>query len=340
MVSQHPRPRTHSRCLLPALAILVAVIWPVAAQEDASPEALSRTGARLAARVNGEEITFGQLSTAVNQYVFANRLGPDSGIAISEIQRTVLDRLIATELVNQRARALELAASPEEVEERLEAMRSEVGSPEDFRLMLTVRNLTESLLREQLGQQIAAEKVIDAEVFANMEISDEEVRSYYEEHREELTTEEQVHVRHIVVRLRPDMTEEERSAAREKIDSVKTRLDAGEDFEDLAVERSEDSAAASGGDLGWLARSEVGGPFQVVAFSLSEGEVSEVVATDHGYHIIEVLGRKPEAIMPLAEARPMILERLRDQRLPAAVRGYIAGLRESAEVETFLPSGG
>ena len=349
---QQPRSSTAQRVSSPALILMMlAVIGTAVAQDEAvrdqvvqdevardevAEQNLSVDGKPLAARVNGEDITLGELTLAVNQYVITNRLRPDSGISIPKIQKTVLDRLIANQLVRQRARELDLPVLDEEVSARLDALRAQVGSPEDFRLMLTVQNLTEALLRDQLSGQIAAEKVIDAEVFADMEFRDRDVKAHYEKHKAEFMSDEQVLAGHIVVRLRPDMTDEERSAAREKIDAIKVRLDAGEDFEGLAVEQSEDSAAASGGDLGWVSKSAISGPFQVVAFSLAEGETSDVVATDFSYHIIQVRERRPEMSMPLETARPMIEERLREERLPTAVRAYLARLRAEATVETFI----
>ena len=323
------------------LALLAAaLVLPAVARAQEAPAAESIPESQLAARVNGEDISLQQLSQAVNQYVAANRLTPDSGVTIPELQKTVLDRLIASALVDQRGRELQIVATPEEVDDRIAALRASAGSPADFRLMLTVQNLTEPELKRQVARQVTGEKVIEAEVFARMKFSDKQVKQYYDAHLTELSGQERIHVRHVFVRLRPDMTAEDRAAARERIDHIKGRLDAGEEFRDLAVELSEDSAAASGGDLGWIGRDEVSGPFQLVAFSLPVGQTSEVVATDYGYHIVEVLEHEEARTMAQEEARPLIEERLRDQRVPTAVREYIAGLREKAQIEKFFPPGG
>lgn len=318
-----------------ALLVTSCLIPPVGAQQEPAPEETTASG-RLVARVNGEEISLYELSRAVNQYVRANRLGPDSGVTIPQIQNTVLDRMIATRLVEQRGRDLDLMATIDEIDARIADLRAQAGTPEDFRLMLTVQSMTEPELRRLTSQQITAEKVIEAEVFAKMDFTDEEVQRYYEEHQDELSRDEQVHVRHIFIQLRPDMTEEERSEARQRIDDIKARLDKGESFEDLAVTLSEDAAAAGGGDLGWLHREQVAGPFQVVAFSTPAGEISDVVATDYGYHIIQVLERKEGGVMPLEDARPLIEDQLRDVKTPDAVRSYIDGLRAKAEIEILL----
>jgi len=327
------------RTLLQQTAVsLLVTSWlvpGVPAQEEPAPEGGSGPP-RLAAKVNGEEISLSELSRAVNQYVRANRLGPDSGMTIPQIQDIVLERMIATRLVEQRGRELGLTATVKETDARMAQIRAQAGSPEDFRLMLTVQAMTEPELRRLTSQQITAEKVIEADVFAKMRFTDEEVKRYYEEHRDELSDQEQVHARHIFIQLRPDMTEEQRADARRRIDEIKARLDKGESFEELATTLSEDPAAAKGGDLGWLSRDQVTGPFQLVAFSTPVGKISDVVATDYGYHIIEVLERKEGGLKTLEEARPIIEDRLREARTPEAVRAYIADLRAQADVEILL----
>lgn len=331
-----PRRAVVALALVTGFAVAAIAQEPAAAPPAPTPPRTAQ-GDHVVARVNGKEITLRELSQAVNQYVMANRLGPDSGIPVPEIQRTVLDRMIATTLVDQRSAELGLQATPEEIAARLNEMKAQVGDPADFRMMLAVQNLTEEKLRERLAGQIAAEKLMDAEVFAKMEIPDADVRAHFEKHRAELLQPEKARVRQIFVALRRDMSEAERTAAREKIDGIKKRLDGGADFGKLAVELSEDASAPTGGDLGWIRKDEVAGPFQLVAFTTPVGAKSDVVATDYGYLILEVVERQDARPMTLDEARPSITAALKEERIPKAVQDYIAALREKAQVETFLP---
>ena len=318
------------------VALSFACAGQLTAQEP-PPAPAPASAARVVARVNAKEITLGEFSKALDQYVLAKRLGPDSGIPVVEIQQAVLDRMIATTLVDQRASALGLSATAEEVEARVGQMRSEAGDPANFRLMLAVQNVTEEMLRAQVAGQITAEKLIDQEVFAKIEVPEADVKSYYEAHRSELLQAERARVRQIFIALRRDMSDADRSAARERIDAIKTRLDAGEAFGKLAVELSEHRSAAEGGDLGWLSKDEVSGPFQLVAFTAPIGKVSDVVATEYGYLLLEVLERQDARPMTIEEARADLVALLQDERVPQAVQDYLAGLRSKAQVETFLP---
>jgi peptidyl-prolyl cis-trans isomerase C len=319
----------------------MCAVWLVpsgaAAQPEAATEGAQEETKPLAASVGDDVILLEDLDLAVNQYVINQRLGPDSGISIQEIQRKVLNQLIIIMLANQRAQELGLAATEEEVDARLADLRAQMGSPDDFRLMLTVQNLTEEKLREQLAQSLAAEKLVRTEVLEKISIRDAEVRAYYTAHKDEMVGPEKVKARHIFVRLRPEMSAEERDAARQKIDGIKERLSAGEDFAELAVELSEDAAAASGGDLGWILRGQVQGPFEVVAFSLPVNRISEVVSTDYGYHILQVLERQEAGIVELEEARPMIEQKIREEKERVGIQKFLDDLRAKGSVETFVP---
>ncbi len=334
--------RVPYRAVLLCCALLLLGPWALAQEEEAPPEAptnpaISVTGARLAARVGDAEILLADLDLSVNQYVMSYRLSPDSSISIVDIQRTVLERMITVHLASQHAREKGVAATEEDVEARIATVRAELGSPADFRLYLTVNNMTESKLREQMARQISAEKLLQQEVIDHVSVAESDIKSYYKENREKMMGPEKVRARHIFVRLRPEMTEEERDAARKKIDDAKARLDAGEEFAELALAMSEDPAATSGGELGWIARGSVSGAFEVVAFSLPRNEISEVVVTDYGYHIIQVLESQEAGIMSLEEARASIEHEVLEEKRRVAVQRYLAGLRADTEVQTFLP---
>lgn len=334
--------RVSHRPVLLCCALLLLGPWALAQEEEVPPEAptnpaISVTGARLAARVGDAEILLEDLDLSVNQYVMSYRLSPDSNISIVDIQRTVLERMITAHLASQHAREKGVAATEEDVDARINAVRAELGSPADFRLYLTVNNMTESKLREQMARQISAEKLLQQEVIDHVLVAESDIKSYYKENREKMMGPEKVRARHIFVRLRAEMTEEERDAARKKIDDAKARLDAGEEFAELAVAVSEDPAAASGGELGWIARGAVSGAFEVVAFSLPKKEISEVVVTDYGYHIIQVLEKQEAGIVSLEEARATIEHEVLEEKRRVAVQRYLAGLRADTEVQTFLP---
>jgi peptidyl-prolyl cis-trans isomerase D len=144
-----------------------------------------------------------------------------------------------------------------------------------------------------------------------IEVDDQAIQALYEEHAAKYVTPEERHARHILVSLLPDADEAATAAALEKSQSIVARLDAGESFEDLAKELSDDpGSAASGGDLGFFGRGMMTPEFEEAVFGLQKGERSQPVKSPFGFHIIELLDIKPEVAIPLAEVRDELVDQL------------------------------
>ncbi len=144
------------------------------------------------------------------------------------------------------------------------------------------------------------------------------------------TTEEQVKARHILVKTAETATEEEKQAARAKIEAALTRLKAGEPFALVASEVSEDTSASEGGDLGWFGRGRMVAEFEEAAFKLEIGQISEIVTTQFGYHIIEVTEKDP--------ARPLDESTLASKKQEAFDK-YLSDLRAQATIERSWNTG-
>ena len=142
-------------------------------------------------------------------------------------------------------------------------------------------------------------------------IDEQTVQELYNEQAAKYVTPEERHARHILVRLLPDADEAATAAALEKAQGIVARLDAGESFEDLAKELSDDpGSAANGGDLGFFGRGVMAPEFETAVFELQQGERSQAVKTPFGFHIIELVEIKPEVATPLAEVRDQLVDQL------------------------------
>ncbi|UCF81518.1 MAG: peptidyl-prolyl cis-trans isomerase [Acidobacteriota bacterium] len=171
-----------------------------------------------------------------------------------------------------------------------------------------------------------------------LEITEEEMRRYYEENREVFQRPERVRVRHILVTpepeenlfnvLRDDAVGDEE--ARRKIERLRARLEAGEDFAQLARQYSEDRSASQNGDLGFIQRGQTVPAFESAAFSLkTPGETSGVVKSRLGYHLLRLLDREETGSLSYAEAKPQILAALEPPRDPATQGKFIEETLES-----------
>jgi len=187
--------------------------------------------------------------------------------------------------------ASEIQVSEEEIETYYQAHQDDFQEPE--RLKLAYLSLSVDGLMDRVS------------------VSDEEIRRYYEEHKDLYSTPEERRVAHILI----SSSEEGEEAAEAKAEKVYQELQQGGDFAALAKRYSDDPGSADqGGDLGYIEKGMLDPQFDEVAFSLPEGEVSEPVRTEFGYHIIKVLEVKPAKVKPLSEVRDEIARELKREK--------------------------
>lgn len=168
---------------------------------------------------------------------------------------------------------------------------------------------------EDLRKRLIAETYLKQKVEQEAKVSDAEMKNFYEQNRERFKSGEQVRASHILVK-----TEKE---AQDILEQIKK----GAGFEEMAKKYSKDSTAAKGGDLGWFPRKAMVPEFEKAAFSLKEGELSGIVKTSFGYHIIKVTGRRPAGERSFDEAKDQIKANL----LPAKQQEVVQRLREDLQ---------
>lgn len=209
------------------------------------------------------------------------------------------------------------------------------------------RALEDYLRREALTEAIAAtdaldQRAIEAEVnefrkqlvisryFQNHlrdSVDDAAIANYYAGNAQDYRT-ERARLAHILVRVDEDMSEQEREAALTTITEARSRIGRGEDFAEVAGEMSEDhNSADDGGDLGWMKKGAVDAAFSQAAFELDPGEVSEIVTTPFGFHLIKLLDGPETVTQPLEAVRGDIRHQLRQQAREAESRRLLESIR-------------
>ncbi len=149
---------------------------------------------------------------------------------------------------------------------------------------------------------------------SKVEITDDDVRDYYDGHEDEYVQDEEVQARHILVKLPDDASEKADQDAKKKIDGLLVKVKAGEDFATLAKENSDCPSSSKGGDLGFFGRGQMAKPFEDTAFSLTVGEMSDVVKTQFGYHIIKLEARKEPETEEFEKVAADIRAKLTDEK--------------------------
>jgi peptidyl-prolyl cis-trans isomerase C len=288
--------------------------------------------------VNGSIITRAEFDREMGrvQRGLTRQGGPIDDSKLRAIRKEVLEGLIDRELLFQQSRKEGITVEESAVTDRLGKLKGQFPSEDQFEAALKGMGFTLEDLMTTLREGMAIKYLIESRFEEGTSVSDEEVKAYYDGNPKEFMRPEQIQARHILIKLDPKADKAEKAAARKKIENIQAKLKKGEDFGALAKEFSEGPSKVKGGDLGWFERGRMVKPFEEAAFALKPGEVSNVVETQFGYHLIEVTDKRPATKMAYADVKQKLQQYLKDVRVQKEVRVYVAGLKEKAQVERFL----
>jgi parvulin-like peptidyl-prolyl isomerase len=304
----------------------------------AAARAATPDDAQPVARVNGRFILRRDFELAV-QLQFSGRSAARVGLAELRTMRVkVLERLIDGELLYQKASRREPKIRDAEVEDELKTIRGRFSSEEAFQAVLEETGTSKEEFREQIRRSLVIARFVDREIVGDIEITEEDLRRYYDQNPTEMIRRESVPIRQILIRLRPNASEAARIEARRKIEAILEKLNAGEEFADLARRYSEGPGAEQGGDRGVLIRGGGAPPvLERAAFQLGPQETSDIIESRRGFHIIKVGERRAAGPIPFDEAKESIRARLTAMEREEKMRVYLESLRETARIERLLP---
>jgi peptidyl-prolyl cis-trans isomerase C len=240
-----------------------------------------------------------------------------------------------------------LAYYPTETQKRLQKNPGEMQTL--VQRMLEIKIVADAARKEKFDQrpQIKKQLAYVADDFLSREylaevvmpettVSEADLKEYYVQNKQSLGIPEQVRARHILFRVDPTASQEEKNKARERAQAVLTRLQAGEDFAKLAAAHSDDAGSkAKGGDLGYFAPGRMVPEFEGVAFHTDPGKISDVVETKYGLHIIKVVDHTDARERSFEEMKDYIREKLRQQLVTFKVQKFIRQATESAGMQVY-----
>ncbi|WP_028324310.1 peptidylprolyl isomerase [Desulfatirhabdium butyrativorans] len=307
-----------------------------AKKETAAKAKASDPNAKVAL-VNGKPILRSELDGILNNMKGPQAMGGAAAEApTKEMQDQALDHAITLAVLKQECAKQHIETTDAEVDERIQQIKKNFPSDKDFDAMLQKINLTQQKLKENLKTDLTIRKLIDKEVGSKVAVSDEEIKSYYDSHPDQFKHAEQVRASHILVKVGPNDTPEQKAEAHKKIEEIQKKLQGGEDFATLAKEQSDCPSKAKGGDLGFFDKNAMVKPFSDAAFALKPGETSGIVETQFGYHIIKQTDKKPEGTQTFDEVKEDIARHLKQTKMQAEVKTYIDGLKKNAKIEKLI----
>ena len=290
------------------------------------------------ATVNGTAITrqaFDREMNMIQQRQAASGQPLDRSM-LMKWQDKILEGLIERELLYQEIKKAGIKAAPESVDNQLNEIRKRFPDEKTFEKALADMGLSDAELRSRIEKEQAIQTWIETNFFEKSTVSEEETKAYYDAHPEMFVQPESVKARHILIKVDQNAADTEKAGARKKIEEIQKKLKEGGDFEALAKELSEDTSRDRGGDLGYFTKGRMVKPFEEAAFSLPVGQVSPIVETTFGYHLIEVLDRKPESKTSYEEAKERIQQVVRNEKVRTQLRAHIDDLKAKADIQRFL----
>ena len=309
-------------------------------------------GADVMATVNGRKITRTEVQKFYDTQV-ADAPQKPSDEQSDTLRLNILRELIDNEILMQRAEKLGLLATDEEVNAKL----AEIKAPytqEEFDKRLKERNLTLDDFKRDLRRSLTIDKVLNKEVTSKINITDDDITTYYNQHKAEFNLiEPQYHLAQILVTTQPNpqvknMKAQNEADARKKIQMIQNRLDSGEDFATVAMTYSEQpDTAQNGGDLGFIPESSLKADKTAMDAinKLKPGQYTGVMIVGDpnthqlfGFRIVKLISKEAAGQRELKDPRVQqaIREQLRDRREQLLKAAYYETIRDKASVDNYF----
>lgn len=319
---------------------------PLPAAEAPAPAAAAQPAAkpadlfpdRVLAKGKGVEVKRSQLDESViavkaNIAAQGRVLTPEESLAVD---RQVLDRLIQIQLLLAKATDADKTKGKELFQKRFADAKKRAGSEESFQRQLKAAGLTEEMVAKRMTEEAIAEVVLERELKIN--VTDDDVKKFYDDNPPKFEQPETVRAAHVLIGTRDrangaELSEDAKKAKLKLAEDILKRAKAGEDFAKLAKEYSDDPGSKDKGGEYTFARGQMVPEFEAAAFSLGTNQVSDIVTTQYGYHIIKVYEKLPAKKLELAKVSDDIRQFLKGQQIQKLLPPYLEKSRQEAGVE-------
>jgi peptidyl-prolyl cis-trans isomerase SurA len=256
---------------------------------------------------------------------------------VREVCRKVLERLIEEKLIDQEVKRAGIKVTNKEVENALEEIRRQNAvNQEDLERGLAKDGLTLEALKKEIEKRIQRIKLISWAVKTESKVGEKELRDFYRKNIDRYRRNESYRPSHILFIVPKDATLEEIREIRKKCQKILEKIKAGEDFGEMALLYSQDATARDRGDLGYFKKGELLPAFEKEALRLQIGEVSGIVRTDFGFHLIKLLDRKGGDPPPFEEIKEKVQADYLEKDKEKALQQFISTLKEKSVIEIKL----
>ena len=253
--------------------------------------------------------------------------------ARSQMKKQAVESLVNQSLLLQEADRKGIQPDEKQVEDRFRDIAGRFPQVEDFHKVLDSMGFSEETFRVELARNQKIETLLQGEVGTPEKATEGDVDAFYRDYPDNFTLQEKVRASHILISAGPEDPEPVRVQKRLELSKLRGELEQGGDFASLASQHSGCPSKAQGGDLGFFERGKMVKPFDEAAFNLKPGEISDIVETKFGCHLILATERQEAGIVPLEEVRDKVAEFLNGQKNQEKIGAYLGTLRQAATIE-------
>jgi peptidyl-prolyl cis-trans isomerase SurA len=297
---------------------------------------------KIIAVVNDDIITLSDLNSAfepVRKNIEKTYKGSDKETIIKQSKETFFQRMIDNMLIEQEAKKAGISANVKE-EDVMNVIRDMLVkqkiSMQDLLKNLELEGSSIEVVKKDIKSQIIRMKLLKREVKDKIIVTDEEIGEYYNKHRQEYEGKESVRMKQILLLIPPGADDTVKNKIRKEASLLRQLILKGESFDALAAKYSQGPAAAQGGDVGFIERGTIIPEVETVAFSLPVEQVSEIIESSLGFHIIKVVDKKGAGLKPMAMVREEIKTKIEDEKLDKKYEEWITAIRAKSHIEIKL----
>ncbi len=289
--------------------------------------------------VNNIPITEADISLEIKRIIFQAKAmqQPIDESMMDSMKDKVIESLINRELLYEQTIAKGITSDATEIDNNIDQIKQRLEPGQTFESLLEEMGITLENMRKQVGQAHAIQKLLETEVYPQAMVTEKDSRMFFDNNPQYFKKPEEVKASHILIQVAPDATDEDKLAARTKIEDIQKKIATGEDFADLARKYSEGPSNVKGGDLGFFDRKKMVKPFADAAFVLEPGQVSDIVETRFGFHLIKVFEKNTESVYAFEDIKQRLTELLQQQKIQDETIRYLEELRKTADVKRITP---
>jgi len=337
--------------ILACFPILLVVLGLSCKKTDTEkpPTTSADSGANIAVTINGINIPESEIDKLVKSQLDmiakqSAQLPPTFAEQYAkQLREQAIEQTIRRHLLDEKVKEANIVITDEEVMSTIEEIASSQREPlslEEFKKKMAEYGRSFDEIKEEIREGLARNKFMQAHWAGKIDVTEEDARKYYQENPKQFEQPEQVRVSHILIKpefIDPNVDpnadpNEAKAIARIKTEDLLKQLKDGADFAELAKSHSFCPMAPRGGDLGFFPRGETTPAFENVAFELEIGQISDIVETEYGYHIIKATDHKDASTASFEQAKDDIIKQLTQKKQSELAEEYIESLKADAKI--------